>query len=346
MKRVFARECVQKMEPAFSFPNRSEDRGMVNLRDNENPFGGEEKRYPDNMTTRLAECYLRALDIIENRENNVSPLGTENVLLTRGASDALDLIFRAFFEPARDRIITTPPNFKLFDELATVYAIENTKVDLLGDRFNQLDVHALCAQGAKGVILCDPNNPMGSSLDHDNVVRLLKTFEGIVVIDEAYVEYAERESFRHLIMDYDNLIVVRSMSKALGMAGLRLGALLAQETLIKILLKVRLPFALPRPVLLAAEKELSKPQKLQSQIQQFIQERERFASLLRNCPGIDDVFSFSGFITVKAKKEIAERLLQSGFDVLPNPMGVRGYIRISVGSPDITDRVLQILKTQ
>lgn len=343
VKIDLSREAVRSMTPAFSFPNRSEDRGMVNLRDNENPFGGTQNRYPDNMTLELAARYVAALDVIEGVDSS----GGEPppVVLTRGAADALDLVFRALLEPGRDAIAVTPPNFRLFDELAAVHGLGLHRIGLHGEAYDRLDVDALCALPVKGIVLCDPNNPMGTSLHPEDVAQLLARFSGLVLIDEAYVEYTKRRSYRHALRAHPNLVVVRSMSKALGMAGLRLGAVFAQAPLIAAIRKVRLPFALPAPVIEQARAELADPRRLRAQIDTFIAERERFATLLRDCPAIERVYADAGFVTVRADTALGAHLARAGFDTVPSPMGWPGCIRISIGTPEINDRVVAALRT-
>ncbi|PTL75945.1 aminotransferase class I/II-fold pyridoxal phosphate-dependent enzyme [Vitiosangium sp. GDMCC 1.1324] len=341
MTADLSRDGLRSMKPAFSFPTRSEDRGMVNLRDNENPFGGAQNRYPDNMALGLAVRYVDALDVVEQtRSDSGTP---ETLILTRGAGDALDLVFRAFFEPGKDAIAITSPTFRLFDELAAVHGLGLHRIALQGDAFDRLDVEALCALPVKGIVLCDPNNPMGTSLHPDDVSRLLSAFKGLVLIDEAYVEYTKRRSYRHVIHSHPNLVVVRSMSKALGMAGLRLGAAFAQAPLIAAMRKVRLPFALPRPVIEQAHAELADAKRLRAQIDAFITERDRFAALLRGCPNIERVYADAGFVTIRADAALGAHLAHAGFDTVPNPMGWPGYIRISIGTPEINDRVISAL---
>jgi histidinol-phosphate aminotransferase len=341
VKNDFSREVVRSMKPAFSLLKRSEDRGMVNLRDNENPFGGTQNRYPDNLTFDLAARYVATLDVIE--QTGSAGCAPDTLLLTRGAGDALDLVFRAFFEPGRDAIAVTPPNFRLFDEIATVHGLGLHCVPRQGDAYDRLDVEALCALPVKGIVLCNPNNPMGTSIHPDDVARLLSSFAGLVVIDEAYIEYTKRRSYRHEIGFHPNLVVVRSMSKALAMAGLRLGAVFARAPLITAMSKVRLPFALPRPVIEQAHAELADTVRLRRQIAAFIAERDRFAALLRGCPAIERVYADAGFVTVRADPAVGAHLAHAGFDTATNPMGWQGYIRISVGTPEINDRVVSAL---
>ncbi len=336
-----SRPVLRALTPAFSFPNRPEDRGMVNLRDNENPFGGAHNRYPDNMNRDLAASYLEALQVIEG--NSAHSTDPDTLVLTRGAGDALDLVFRAFFEPGKDAIAVAAPSFRLFDELAMAHGLGLHRVERQGEAFDRLDVATLCALPVKGIVLCDPNNPMGTSIRPDDIAQLLAQFKGLVLIDEAYVEYSARRSYRHVIAEHTNLVVVRSMSKALAMAGLRLGAAFAQAPLIATMRKVRLPFALPRPVTDAALADLREPQRLRAQIDQFITERNRFAALLRTVPLIERVYADAGFVTVRTDTVLARHLAEAGFDTVPNPMGWPRHIRISIGTPEINDRVISAL---
>lgn len=336
-----SRQALRALTPTFSFPTRPEDRGLVNLRDNENPFGGGHSRYPDNVTDKLAHCYLSALEVIEEM-----PPGSgeeDRMLLTRGAGDALDLVFRALFEPGRDAIAIATPSFRLFDELALAQGLQLHRVQRQGESFDRIDVDLLCSLPVKGIVLCNPNNPMGTSIHPDDITDLLARFDGLVLIDEAYVEYSRRRSYRHSISDYPNLVVVRSMSKALAMAGLRLGAVFAQAPLIQEMRKVRLPFTLPRVVVDAALSELSDPRRLLDQIGRFIAERDRFANRLRSLPFIERVYADAGFVTVRADTGLAKHLLASGFETVPNPMGWPGHIRISIGIPDVNDRVIRAI---
>ncbi|WP_433356185.1 aminotransferase class I/II-fold pyridoxal phosphate-dependent enzyme [Microtetraspora malaysiensis] len=347
-----ARRAIRSLRPSFLFESRPEDEGLVNLRDNENPFAGPHRRYPDNTNRPLVSLYADALDIVEGH-GAAAPAppedwrwGPETILLTRGAGDALDLVFRTFFEPHADAVAVTPPSFALFDELAAVHEVERLRVPLLGPGHDRLNVPALARSGAAGVILCDPGNPSGTSLRPGEVERLLAAYDGLVVVDEAYVEYTGRTSHRHLVPRHPNLVVVRSMSKALGLAGLRLGAVLAQPGIVAALRRARLPFALPAPVAAEAAAALADPAALRRGVELFTAERDRLAAGLRRCPGVLWAGSAAGFVTVRTEcpaAEVAERLRVAGLAVLPDPMGWRGHLRFSVGEPADNDRLLAVL---
>ncbi|MFI7534335.1 aminotransferase class I/II-fold pyridoxal phosphate-dependent enzyme [Streptosporangium sp. NPDC049376] len=336
------------MRPTFPTAPRRERHDLVNLRDNENPFGGPHRHYPDNGNDDLVAAYTRALDVVEPVPDGLTRprwrWGPESVLITRGAADGLDLVFRTFFEPASDAVAVTPPSFALFDELATVYRIARLPVPLRGERLDRLDVERLASLPVKGVILCDPGNPTGTCLDRRDVLALLGSFHGLVVIDEAYVECSGRVSYRHLIPEHPNLVVVRSMSKALGLAALRLGAVFAHPDLLTALRKTRLPYALPGPVAARAVAELSRPTRLRERIAAFTGERDRLAAGLAGCPGVGRVFAEAGFVTVEGEHALADELWRAGFDTLPEPMGWPGHVRVSVGRPMDNTRLLAVLK--
>ncbi|GHE34427.1 hypothetical protein GCM10017673_41530 [Streptosporangium violaceochromogenes] len=343
-----AREVIQSMRPAFPFDSRPA-RHLVNLRDSENPFGGTHRHYPDNRADDLVARYVRALDAVEAAPAPAPGAGgwrwnPDTVLITRGAADGLDLIFRTLFEPGADAVAVTPPTFAIFDELATVYRIARHPVPLLGADLRRLDVERLASLPVKGVVLCDPGNPTGTRLDPGDVRRLLASFHGPVVIDEAYVECAGGPSHRHLIPEHPHLVVVRSMSKALGMAGLRLGAVLAHPDVVAALRKARLPFALPAPVTAQAVAELSRPARLRGRIGAFREERDRLAAGLAGCPGVGRVFAEAGFVTLEADADLAAALRRAGFDVVSDPMGWSGHVRLGVGDPADNSRLLTALR--
>lgn len=195
---AFARKAVLALGPVGPFSPRPESRGLVNLRFNENrPTVWDER----------------------------------NLLLTRGAVDALELVLRAFFEPGADAIALTPPTFGFFDRLAALHGVARHRVPLLGPGFQRLDLERLLALPVKGVLLCDPGNPTGTTLHPADVAALLDRFPGLVVIDETYAELAGRPSHRHRVADHPNLVVLRSMSKGFALAGLRLGAIWIARTL-------------------------------------------------------------------------------------------------------------------
>ncbi|MFI6604516.1 pyridoxal phosphate-dependent aminotransferase [Nonomuraea sp. NPDC050536] len=320
----------------------------MNLRSNENPFGGPYRHYPDDDLDVLVRHYIAALDAIEPPAPEQAARWTwssENVLITRGAVDALDLVLRTFFEPGTDLVAVTPPNFAFFDRLATLHGIGTCRVPLGGARFDRLDVERLVATPVKGVLLCDPNNPSSTRLNPEDLERLLARFAGLVVIDETYVEFATRASHRHLVSRHPNLVVLRSMSKGFAMAGLRLGAILADDAVIAAVRAARPPFAVPGPVIERAVDELADPAILRRRIDAFVEERDRLAAALSRCPKVSRVFADAGFVTIEAEDvaDVASALRRARIATVVNPDGWQRHVRISVGSAGQNARLIAAL---
>ncbi|GGU93899.1 hypothetical protein GCM10010211_71030 [Streptomyces albospinus] len=242
-----ARKIVRETPTPREFDRRPEELGLVNLSYDENPFGGPHRQYPPHTPQLPVHRYVQALAAVEPPDPDRPQItwGPRNVLLTRGAVDALDLVFKACFEPGQDAVAVTPPNFSVFDGCAALHGIACHQVPLHGDRYDRLDTERLLALPVKGIILCDPNNPTATRVHTGDIEYLLAHFDGLVVIDEAYAEFSGGPSHRHRIGEHPNLVILRTFSKALGIAVLRLGAAMAAPALITALRRVCPPFNTP-----------------------------------------------------------------------------------------------------
>ncbi|MGC0420038.1 aminotransferase class I/II-fold pyridoxal phosphate-dependent enzyme [Embleya sp. AB8] len=330
------------------FYPRPESRGLINLRFNENMSGGPWLRYPDDGVDALIHHYaaaLEALDPAPVRTPHPGEWDRTRILITRGAIDALDLVIATFFEPGVDQLVVTPPHFEYFDRLAALHGVARRAVPLGGPRHDRLDVDRLAALPVKGVLLCNPNNPSSTMLDPGDLDRLLERFAGLVVIDEAYIEVSGRSSHRHLLAEHPNLVVVRSMSKGLGMAGLRLGAVLADPVLVSALRAARSPFAVPTPVLDCAVRELADVSALRRRIAGFMAERAWLAAELARIPKVAEVFADAAFVTIGISDApgTAALLGRAGFDIVAEPGGWRDHLRMSVGSRQDNTRLVAAL---
>ncbi len=205
---------------------------MVFLDANENPYENGINRYPDPQQHDLKVFFAT--------EKSVK---TSNILLGNGSDEVLDLIFRAFCEPNIDNIITLPPTYGMYGVLANINAIENKKVLLTTD-FNPdvQEIWKAVDNSTKIIFLCSPNNPTGNSFSEEIVSEILNDFNGLVVIDEAYIDFSEQESWLNRINEFPNLIITQTLSKAYGMAGIRLGLCYASEEIIAILNKIKPPY--------------------------------------------------------------------------------------------------------
>ena len=228
------RTNIAKMKPYSSAREeyKVSDKQMVFLDANENPFETGSNRYPDPQQKSVKRALSELKRIPENQ-----------ILLGNGSDEVLDLIFRAFCEPNVDNVITLPPTYGMYDVLANLNAVENREV-LLNVEF-QPDVQAILNridENTKIIFLCSPNNPTGNSFSDESIVTLLKHFKGLVLIDEAYIDFSDNESWLQELEDYPNLVISQTLSKAYGMAGIRLGILYASTEIITVLNKIKPPY--------------------------------------------------------------------------------------------------------
>lgn len=318
------------------------------FRNNENPFGGRFRCYPgyvDDGLRDLAGNYISLLQYLEKNPPSI-PLGPENVLLTQGAACALEQVFKTYFEPGDDSVILTPPYFSIFGRVAKLYNISIRESALVGDGFERLNIDEICATQARGIVLCDPNNPLGCRISPEDITLLLQRFNGLVIIDEAYVEYSRFPSNLHHLHSYENLLIIRTFSKAFGMAGLRIGCVIGAQSMISSISKVQLPFAISSVAASEASNQLGNRENVVLMIEQFRMERDRMVNALKTIPYVVRILSGdSGFITLQVANidRVITGLRSAKIEPVFNPEGLIGYIRISLGSREQNTRLLTAL---
>ncbi|MBT8318647.1 MAG: aminotransferase class I/II-fold pyridoxal phosphate-dependent enzyme, partial [Gramella sp.] len=228
------RPNVAVLEPYSSARDEFKTQGqeMVFLDANENPNENGLNRYPDPQQDKVKEKLAE-----------IKKIPVSNILLGNGSDEVLDLLFRAFCEPGKDNIITLPPTYGMYKVLAGINDIENREI-LLNHSFEP-DVTAILNavdNSTKMIFLCSPNNPSGNSFDPDKVRSIIENFSGLVVIDEAYIDFSVKLSWLNNLRNYPNLIVTQTFSKAYGLAGIRLGVLYASEEIIEVLNRIKPPY--------------------------------------------------------------------------------------------------------
>ena len=229
---------------------------MMFLDANESPFDTTLNRYPDPQHNRLKQIIAKQ-----------NALSSDQVLLGNGSDEVLDLIFRAFCEPNQDSILTLPPTYGMYDVLANLNAVDNIQVPLSPDF--QLEVNSILDAiklQTKLLFICSPNNPSGNTVDRKAIERLLNSFKGLVVIDEAYIDFTKDASWTQALSAYPNLIVTQTLSKAYGLAGIRLGICYASKEIIAILNKIKPPYNINTLSQQQAIKVLSDIEKVNKQI--------------------------------------------------------------------------------
>jgi len=335
------RKNIKAMKPYSSARDEFKDlkADMVFLDANENPFETTLNRYPDPKQTALKELISKQKELPINQ-----------VLLGNGSDEVLDLIVRAFCEPNQDSILTLLPTYGMYSVLAQLNSIENIEVSLSKD-FN-INVDQVLKQvkpSTKLLFICSPNNPSGNIMDVNAVTRLLKAFDGLVVIDEAYIDFTTIESWMQHLNTFPNLIVTQTLSKAYGLAGIRLGTCYASKEIIAVLNKIKPPYNINSLTQQAAIEALQNNE-VSDQVSSILREREKLANALASCFFVKKIYpSDANFILIKvddANKRYDE-LLRHGI-VIRNrttQLGCENCLRISLGTPAENKQLLTLLNT-
>ena len=287
------RDNVKVLKPYSSARDEFEDfdtADMVFLDANENPFNSGVNRYPDPQQASVKSILAK--------QNNVNP---NQMLLGNGSDEVLDLIFRAFCEPKIDNIITLPPTYGMYGVLANINAVENREV-LLSTNFQpQIEkIFKAIDDNTKMIFLCSPNNPTGNSFSEESVMTLLEHFNGLIVIDEAYIDFSEKESWLKKIDQYPNLIITQTLSKAYGLAGIRLGICYASAEIIAVLNKIKPPYNVNELTQRRALERLDNTNAIQSEIAAIISERSALLKVLLDIKYVEKIYpTEANFILIK-----------------------------------------------
>lgn len=279
---------------------------------------------------------------------NVKP---ENVFVGNGSDEAIDLLYRIFCRPGQDRVLTTPPTYGMYRVTADIHDI--TVDEVLLDEHFQPRVDTILDQAdekAKMLFLCSPNNPTGNLFDREKVDHLIENFPGIVVIDEAYIDFSEQESYAPKVNDHPNLVVMQTMSKSFGLAGIRLGMAFASKPIINYLMKVKPPYNVNALTSKAAIEAFDHLDAINQNMQRIKKERRRLRNELATLEGVQHIYeSEANFLLVKIDqaKNIYRALAERGIIVRyrgDEPRCENG-LRITVGTEDENNELLNALKS-
>jgi histidinol-phosphate aminotransferase len=335
------RSNVAGLKPYSSARDEYQSTGseMVFLDANENPFQTDVNRYPDpqqrSLKTELAKI------------KNVS---TEHILLGNGSDEVLDLLFRAFCEPGKDNVITLPPTYGMYKVLANINNIENREL-LLNSDFepNVEEILDSVDQNTKLIFLCSPNNPTGNSFLEKKIIHILENFNGLVVIDEAYIDFSNKESWLNKLKEYPNLVITQTLSKAFGMAGIRLGICYASVEIIQILNKIKPPYNVNELTQLRALDRVHNKDVVDSEIADLLKQRAILSEALVEVNFIENIYpSDANFILVKvddANKRYGQ-LLEKGIVIrnrTTQPL-CENTLRFSVGTGEENKKLIEALK--
>ncbi len=337
------RENVKNLKPYSSARSEYSGTADIFLDANENSFGSPltkwYNRYPDPLQSKLKQ-----------KISTIKNAATENIFLGNGSDECIDLLIRCFCEPKEDNVIICPPTYGMYEVSANVNDVEVKEVPLLPNF--QLDLEALeqtIDAKTKLIFLCSPNNPTGNNLEREDIELILNNFSGIVVLDEAYINYSRHRSFLAELNEYPNLGVMQTFSKAWGLAGLRLGMLFASQKVIEVLNKIKPPYNINEATQELALKALDNLDDVNAMIKETVSERELLKEQLGQLPFVQKVYpSDANFLLVKMDDANAVyRYLKERGIVVRNRSNVilcEGCLRITVGTPTENERVIQQLQ--
>ena len=269
---------------------KENDEKLIYLDANESPFDNGINRYPDNKHVQLKKVISKLKNVDKNQ-----------IIFGNGTDEILDLIVRVFCNPNKDKIITLPPTYGMYDVIAKTNGVENVEIPLKNDfSIDKNEILKLSSKTTKVLFLCSPNNPTGNSFDINDLVGLIKSFNGVVVVDEAYIEVASKKSLISLINENNNLIITQTMSKAFGMAGIRFGMGFSNEKIINYLNKIKPPYNINVLTERKALEQLNKIDQIKIGIELVLEEKKLLVACLERLEFVEKIYeSDSNFILVR-----------------------------------------------
>ena len=325
------RANIKKLTPYSSARDEFSGEAKVFLDANENSLGSPllkwYNRYPDPHQ-----------QLIKQKLSAVKGILPEHIFLGNGSDECIDILFRCFCEPGKDNVIICLPTYGMYEVSAHINDIDIRKAPLLPDfQLDLVHLENLIDANTKIIWLCSPNNPTGNSLNRTDIEMVLNNFNGIVVIDEAYINFARQKSFVQELKEYQNLVVLQTLSKAWGLAGLRLGMAFASQAIIEVMNKVKPPYNINQATQELVLKALEEVGQVNDMIKLLVDMREALAEVFISMPTVETVYpSDANFILVKIAeaRKVYEFLLTKGI-VLRDRSNVQlcdNCLRITVGT--------------
>ncbi|HCN82340.1 MAG TPA: histidinol-phosphate transaminase [Sphingobacteriaceae bacterium] len=329
------RENIKNLVPYSSA--RDEFKGgdkdsLIFLDANENSFGSplpsSYNRYPDPLQLE-----------VKQKISTIKGVPPRNIFLGNGSDEAIDILFRSFCRPGIDNVIILPPTYGMYEVSANINDIAIRRVPLTQDfQLNLEGIAEAIDENTKLIFICSPNNPTGNSIDRTAIETILANFEGLVVIDEAYINYSRQKTFIQELTEYSNLVILHTLSKAWGLAGLRLGMAFASEEIIEIFNKVKPPYNINQASQKLALEALSNIEQVNNWTKQTIAERDKLTADLEPLNFVLHIYpSDANFILVKTSdpRKIYTYLVEQGIIVRDRSKVelCEGCLRITIGTP-------------
>ncbi|MBK7133061.1 MAG: histidinol-phosphate transaminase [Bacteroidales bacterium] len=336
--KTLVRENVLNLTPYSCARDEFKGKNGVFMDANENPYG-KLNRYPDPYQKELKAAI-----------SEIKGISEENIFLGNGSDEIIDLCFRVFCNPGTDKALTFTPTYGMYEVSAAVNDITVIKVPL-NEKF-QIDLAAakthLTDKNLKLIFVCSPNNPTGNAMKYSDVEFIIRSFNGIVVIDEAYIDFSDKPSFLNILEKYPNLIVMQTFSKAFGLAAVRVGMAFMNKSVIQYFNKLKPPYNISTINQNAALKKLASTGEVKKQIAGIRKERERVINTLKKMKIAEEIYpTDANFVLIKVKDSTAvyNRLVSENIIIRNRHSVVKNCLRITIGKKSENDYLLKALKT-
>ena len=306
---------------------------------NENPYNAPYNRYPDPLQLE-----------VKGRLSRIKGVPAECIFLGNGSDEAIDLVYRCFCEPGKDNVVAICPTYGMYEVCADINNVEYRTV-MLDDQYQVSAAKLLAAadSNTKAIWICSPNNPTGNSINRTEIVKVLERFEGLVIVDEAYIDFSSEKSILHELLQYPNLIVLHTMSKAWGSAAIRLGMAFAQKEIIDIFNKVKYPYNVNQLTQEQALSRLEDTVSVDRWVRMLIQERGRLMQAFAELPVCVKVYpTDANFFLAKMTdaQKIYDYLVEKGI-IVRNRTRItlcHNCLRVTIGTKDENSELLGALR--
>ena len=333
------RKNIRSLTPYSSARDEYKGEEAIFLDANENPYNSPLNRYPDPLQVRL-----------KKRISEIKDVTPENIFLGNGSDEAIDLLIRAFCEPGVDNILAIKPTYGMYKVCADINGVEYRE-SLLNEHYqvNVKQLTGLADNNSKLMFLCSPNNPTSNSLYAADILKLIKEFQGLVILDEAYIDFSMHPSMAPQLKEYTNLVILQTFSKAWGMAGIRLGFAFADTEIIRVLNRIKYPYNVNILTQKVALEHLSSTENKDKWVNQILEQRSQLISQLSRLSMVKNILpADANFLMVKFDdpKKVFDFLIEKKIIVRDRSKVAlcEGYLRITVGTPEENSMLINALK--
>ena len=335
--KQFVRKNILELSPYSSAREEFSENEGIFLDANENPYGVY-NRYPDPRQTQLKQ-----------KLSEIKSCKINQIFVGNGSDEVIDLAFRIFCEPNLDKALTFSPTYGMYQVSAEINAVELIQIPL-NNEF-QIDKkrveNYLNDKNLKLIFICSPNNPTGNLLNADDIEFILQNFTGVVMIDEAYIDFAEQDSFLEKLEYYPNLIIIQTLSKAWGLAGIRLGIAFMNEEILAYYNKVKSPYNISSVNQEMALKSLNQPEEFDLNVKQILSEKTKMMIQLEELKSIKKIYpTDANFVLIEVENadEFYQKLVKKQIIIRNRNSAIPNCVRITVGTPEENQILINELK--